>query len=460
MQAPVPPRTSQKLSTAGMTATTPLTVENSSIVPTEMIFPHLADGGGFTTQFILFSATAAQFSSGNLLFYTPNGQLLSLPLRPPKSGLHASMSAFARIRWIKEGVKRRYNTPMGSTIRFVEQHWNTLLLPLSVMAVTLLIGLVVRNVVFRTLRRWAAGTKSKLDDIVVEALRSPFMIWVLMLALHFGAQTSRLPVRAQNTTAQFLLILFIISMTLVSSRLAGVLIQLSAGPISSTSLTGNVVRIVLVLLGVMIVLNTLGISILPILTALGVGGIAIALALQDTLSNLFSGFYVSMAGQVRIGDYIKLDSGEEGYITDISWRSTSIRSLQNNAVIIPNAKLAKATITNYNLPEQSMAVSVAVSVSYDCDPQAVENVLLDEARKAAEQVPGLLSAPAPIVRFMPGFGPSSLDLTLICHVRKFADQYLVQHELRKRIVRRFREAQIEIPFPTRTIYMHDQSSKT
>jgi len=348
---------------------------------------------------------------------------------------------------------------MGSTIRFVEQDWNTLLLPLSVMAVTLLIGLVVRNVVFRTLRRWAAGTKSKLDDIVVEALRSPFMIWVLMLALHFGAQTSRLPVRAQNTTAQFLLILFIISMTLVFSRLAGVLIH-SAGGLSSTSLTGNVVRIVVVLLGVMIVLNTLGISILPILTALGVGGIAIALALQDTLSNLFGGFSVSMAGQVRIGDYIKLDSGEEGYITDISWRSTSIRSLQNNAVIIPNAKLAKATITNYNLPEQSMAVSVAVSVSYDCDPQAVENVLLDEARKAAEQVPGLLSAPAPIVRFMPGFGPSSLDLTLICHVRKFADQYLVQHELRKRIVRRFREAQIEIPFPTRTIYMHDESSKT
>src|SRR5438093_1538170 len=255
------------------------------------------------------------------------------------------MSAFARIRWIKEGVKRRYNTPMESTIRFVEQHWDALLLPLSVMAVTLLIGLVVRNVVFRTLRRWAAGTKSKLDDIVVEALRSPFMIWVLMLALHFGAQT-------------------------------------------------------------------------------------------------------------RVG------SGDEGYITDMSSRSTSIRSLPSNGVIIPNAKLAKTTITNYNLPEQSMAVSVAVSVSYDCDPQAVENVLLGEARKAAEQVPGLLSAPAPIVRFMPGFGPSSLDLTLICHVRKFADQYLVQHELRKRIVRRFREAQIEIPFPTRTIYMHDEYSKT
>src|SRR5207237_8185676 len=157
------------------------------------------------------------------------------------------------------------------------------------------------------------------------------------------------------------------------------------------------------------------------LTALGVGGIASALALQDTLSNLFSGFYVSLAGQVRIGDYIKLDSGEEGYISDITWRSTSIRSLQNNVIIIPNAKLAKATITNFDLPEQSMSVSVAVFVSYNCDPQLVENILIDEARKAVGQVPGLLAEPAAYVRFAPGFGPSSLALTMNGYVKKFAN---------------------------------------
>jgi len=104
-----------------------------------------------------------------------------------------------------------------------------------------------------------------------------------------------------------------------------------------------------------------------------------------------------------------------------------------------------------------MAVTVAVSVSYDCDPQLVENLLLDEVKKAAEQVPGLLVEPAPFVRFSPGFGPSSLDLTLNCYVRKFADQFLVQHEMRKRIFSRFREEHIEIPFPSRTVYMHDAS---
>ena len=102
-----------------------------------------------------------------------------------------------------------------------------------------------------------------------------------------------------------------------------------------------------------------------------------------------------------------------------------------------------------------MTVPVAVSVSYNCDPQLVENLLLDEAKKAVGYVAGLLAEPAPCVRFTPGFGPSSLDLTLYCSVEKFADQFLVQHEMRKRIFLRFRTEQIEIPFPTRTVYMHE-----
>jgi small-conductance mechanosensitive channel len=321
------------------------------------------------------------------------------------------------------------------------------------MVMTILVGWLVRNAVFRSLRKWAARGKSRLDDIAVEALRTPFMIWIVMLAVHLGAQTSKLPFRIQDEVARILLILFITSMTLVFSRLTGILIRLHAGAASFTSLTENLARIVVVLVGAMVVLNTLGISVLPMLTALGVGGIAIALALQDTLSNLFSGFYVSLAGQVRIGDYIKLDSGEEGFIIDVSWRSTSVRSLQNNVIIIPNAKLAKATVTNYDLPERSMAVSIGVSVEYGSDIDMVERVLLDETRNAVGQVPGLLSEPSPAIRFIPGFGPSSLDLTLTCFVQKFADQYLVQHELRKRILKRFRLEHIEMPFPTRTIYM-------
>src|SRR6266850_7912722 len=113
---------------------------------------------------------------------------------------------------------------MDSTLRFFEQHWNDLLPPLAVMAATIFAGWAVQNAVFRALRQWSARTKSKLDDIVVEALRTPVMIWILMLALHFGTQTSRLSPRIQNEVAQIFLVLFIVSMTLVFSRLAGVLI--------------------------------------------------------------------------------------------------------------------------------------------------------------------------------------------------------------------------------------------
>ena len=209
------------------------------------------------------------------------------------------------------------------------------------------------------------------------------------------------------------------------------------------------------LVGILILLRHFGVSITPILTAFGVGGLAVALALQDTLSNLFAGFYISIAGQVRLGDYIKLNTGEEGYVTDISWRSTTIRALANNMIIIPNAKLAQAIVTNYYLPERRMSLIIPVSASYDSDPDHVERLLLEEVESAAGTIAGLLAEPAPMVRLIPGFGDSALNFSLICQVAEFVDQFAVQHELRKRIWKRFRTEKIEMPYPTRTVYLRE-----
>jgi small-conductance mechanosensitive channel len=175
------------------------------------------------------------------------------------------------------------------------------------------------------------------------------------------------------------------------------------------------------------------------------------------LSNLFAGFYVSLAGQVRVKDYIKLESGEEGYVQDISWRSTSIRALANNLIIVPNAKLAQAIVTNYHLPEKRMSLPISIGVDYECDPERIESILVEEATRAAGEIPGLSAEPPPFVRFIPGFGDSSLNFTLICQVEEFVDQYLAQHELRKRILRRFRQEGISIPFPVRTVYLRNDS---
>ena len=226
-----------------------------------------------------------------------------------------------------------------------------------------------------------------------------------------------------------------------------------AGDYPVTSLSKNLAQIFVVVLGALSILHYLDISVTPLLTALGVGGLAVALALQDTLSNLFGGFYITVAGQIRLGDYIRLNSGEEGNISDISWRSTTIRGAGNNLIIIPNSSMAKAVITNFNLPDKRMTVSIAVGVDYSCDPDKVEAVLLEVAQKAAIDIRSILTDTAPVVRLTPGFGDSALQFTLTVQVSEFSEQALVQHELRKRILKRFRAEGIDMPFPTRTVYM-------
>jgi small-conductance mechanosensitive channel len=212
-----------------------------------------------------------------------------------------------------------------------------------------------------------------------------------------------------------------------------------------------VVRVVLGAFGTMTVLENLGISLTAVWTTLGVGSVAIALALQDTLSNFFAGVYLRLDHPVRLGDYIKLQSGEEGFVVERSWRSTRIKALSNNTIIVPNAKLASAILTNFSLPDPQMSLLISISVNLNSDPQHVEDILVDEASNALETVPGLLRDSAPFVRFIPGFGQFSLDFTLICSVRNYVDQYLVQHELRKRIYKRFRDEGIEFPVPQRDV---------
>lgn len=351
---------------------------------------------------------------------------------------------------------------MDAINNFLQFGWMKFMLPLGVLAITLIVGWIVKRLLSRALRRWATKTKTRADDILIQVFSGPFMIWVLMLGLHLATQSSELPERAAGLIGKSLLILWVISLTLVASRLVSNLVKHYGSNIQSalpvTSLTQNLARIGVITIGILILLNLLGISITPILTALGVGGLAVALALQDTLANLFAGFYVSLSGNIRPGDYVKLNSGEEGYVTDIAWRSTSIRALTNNLIIVPNANLAQAIVTNYYLPEKRMSLLIPIGVSYDSDPEEVERILVEEAKKGAQDIPGLLAEPAPFVRFIPGFGDSSLNFTLICQVAEFVDQYLAQHELRKRIFKRFREEGIEIPFPIRTVYLRDHSA--
>jgi small-conductance mechanosensitive channel len=274
---------------------------------------------------------------------------------------------------------------------------------------------------------------------------------------------SDLPARVTATTANVLLVLWILSLIVMCSRFAGDFVRYYGdqvpGAMPVTTLSQNLAQIVVVILGALILLRRFGVSITPILTALGVGGLAVALALQDTLSNLFSGFYVAVARQVRLGDYIKLNTGEEGYVSDIGWRSTTLRALAHNLIIVPNAKLAQAIVTNYSLPEKRGGTSIVVNVGYECDPDAVEAMLVEVLQQAAAEVPGMLAEPAPSVAFEPGFGDTGYGFTLGFQVVEFAEQGRVRNEVRRRVVRRLRDESIGIPYPARTVFLRGSGAK-
>jgi small-conductance mechanosensitive channel len=225
----------------------------------------------------------------------------------------------------------------------------------------------------------------------------------------------------------------------------------------STSIFTHLTQVLVYIIGVLVLLQSLGISITPILTALGVGGLAVALALQDTLSNLFAGIHTIASHKIRPGDYLRLENGQEGYVTDITWRYTTIRMLANNMIIIPNAKLASAVATNFSLPETDMSVPVEVGVSYESDLDKVEAVTIDVARSVMKEIEGGIPEFEPFIRYNK-FDDSSINFAVVLRGKEFSNQYLIRHEFIKRLQKRYRQEGIEIPFPIRTIRIAEQQS--
>lgn len=317
------------------------------------------------------------------------------------------------------------------------------------------VGLVIRFV-FERLEHRAQKTRWSGDEVVYGALADLGLggaiavgVWASILAL---------PLRpdVRDLAERFLVAGLILLATVIAARLGARLIHAAAigtpGVASSSSIFVNITRLVVYVVGVLVLLATLGVSIAPLLTALGVGGLAVALALQDTLSNLFAGVHILASKKVQPGDYIRLDSGEDGYVVDINWRNTWVRQLPNNMVLVPNARLASAIVTNYYRPERELAVLVEVGVSYDSDLSKVERITTEVAAEVMRDVEGGVGDFEPFIRYHT-FGDSSVDFTTILRGREFTDQYLIKHEFVKRLHERFRAEDIEIPFPIRTVHL-------
>jgi len=302
-------------------------------------------------------------------------------------------------------------------------------------------GLVSERFILPRLERYATARQWAGEDLLITSLRGVTLIWFVALGIYLALLIVPLHLAILNFFYKLLLVVIIPSVTVVLARIAGGFANLYSGTLyrrrggsalPSPSIVTNLTKLLVFIIGSLIILQSLGIAITPVLTALGVGGLAVALALQETLSDLFSGLYIIASRQIKPGEYIKLNTGEEGYVADITWRSTKIREGPNNIIIVPNAKLAVANVTNYYQPDREVVVTIPVSVSYESDLKEVERVTLEVAHKVLKETHGAISEVEPLLRYHT-FGETGVNFSVILRAREIGDQSLVKHEFIKQL---------------------------
>ena len=294
--------------------------------------------------------------------------------------------------------------------------------------------------------RWAVhqvtrATHRDLDDALAEALRGPLVLLVFAQALFLALGTLSYiephHPRLQNVWLAVTVAIVTVAMQRIVSRLlvwyvsrpgtAGRRLDARTAP-----LIHRAASVVILLAGAIIVLDTLGIQISPLLAGLGIGGLAVALALQPLLANLFASSYMLSDASVRVGDQIEVAGGPAGRVEDIGWRATRLRNADNNIVIVPNSLLAGSVVTNYTAGDAAMDASVTLSVTYDADLARVADVLATEARLVRDEEPGATPDVEPVVRFT-RFADAYIEVVVRVRAQNFGDAAAVRHVLMQRL---------------------------
>lgn len=354
---------------------------------------------------------------------------------------------------------------VDSLVRYIneaEGTWQVLgaLMPVILVLGGLLVGILFEWLLLKRVVRWISGSNRRGSDLVVGTLRGVITLWLVLFGVRLALLSRSFSPEVSGFVRNALEVALVFSVALVLTRLVGKSIRLYVGQVQglpSPSLLVNVAGVTIFVVATLIALqSSLDIQIGPILGALGIGGLAVALALQDTLSNLFAGINIILSKQLQPGDFVRLETGEEGYVTDVNWRNTTVRALPNNMVIVPNSVLATSVVTNYYQPEKALSVIVPVGVSYGSDLQLVERVTIEVATEVMNEVEGGVPEFEPFIRYN-NFGEFSVDFSVILRSEEAVGQYLVMHEFVKRLHERYRREGIEIPFPVRTIYAPEKN---
>ena len=220
----------------------------------------------------------------------------------------------------------------------------------------------------------------------------------------------------------------------------------------SSSIIVNLIRVIFFIIILLMALDYMGITIVPILTSFGLAGLAISLALNSTLSNLFAGLQIITNKIIKIGDYIQLKDGFEGTVEDIKWHSLIIRERSNNIVIIPNSMITNTIVRNYYPTPPELNITLKIGVSYDSDLEKVEKLTIEIAKEVINELDPEAKDYIPIIRFE-SFGLYSIEFNLIVRISNYNKRSVILHELIKRIHREYKKNSIDIPYPITTVML-------
>ena len=349
-----------------------------------------------------------------------------------------------------------------------DQPWVDPVISIAVVLVSTVVAGIVHFALFPLVMRLSHHTATELDEILVKAARWPVNVGIVVLGIYLSLTiTLDLPDGIQR------------SINLIGQASGALLVVMLIGRVVSRGMDWAIneqekkacrtvdprlllmLRRVLVVLiyglGILLVINTLGIPISPIIAGLGLGGVAVALAIQPTLSNLFAGTYVMTEGVVSPGDYIEMEGGVAGYVLEVGWRSTRLRTWSNNLIVVPNARFAETIITNYYEPTPPVNVYLTCGVSYDSDLARVEAVSMDVMNQVLDTSPHGVKEYGAYFGFE-NFGDSNVDFWLFLQARDRLASFELRSELINKLHNRFDEEAIVINYPVRTLQFPNGAS--
>ena len=331
--------------------------------------------------------------------------------------------------------------------------------PLAAAAAVLAL-LFIKSRIFKLIQRLASRTATRMDDLLLEAAGRPLNVFIVASGMLLLGRILPLTEEADRINDLLYKAIIIVALVWFVDRLGRGLIEMYSGRSSfvgqARAMIQGILRGVIAGLGLLILLDSMGISITPLLASLGVGSLAVALALQGTLANLFAGLHLVADKAIETGQFIRIESGQEGTVERIGWRSTRIRMRSNVTLIVPNQRLVESVITNYELPASETTLTVPVGVHYDSDLGLVERVALEVAASVTREVPGGMKSSTPQVRFT-ALAESSINLEVLIGLASYGDAPLVRHEFIKRLRARFLAEGIVIPYPVRTLDIPDRA---